>query len=102
MNAWLSSACKVIEWTRVLWAGSMLRKWTNTTVKRVSDDLSSVPVFPVSAVHHVLVPPVLPDYKDGFGGSFGVQKDRVDKSAVGWEHHEKVDKHESQTGIGPE
>ena len=40
----------------------------------------------------------MPDYKDGFGGAFGVQKDRVDKSAVGWEHHEKVDKHESQTG----
>ena len=42
--------------------------------------------------------PVLTDYKDGFGGSFGVQKDRVDKSAVGWEHHEQVVKHESQTG----
>ena len=40
----------------------------------------------------------LSDYKDGFGGAFGVQKDRVDKSAVGWEHHEKVDKHESQKG----
>ena len=38
------------------------------------------------------------DYKTGFGGKFGVQKDRVDKSAVGWEHHEKVDKHESQKG----
>ena len=24
----------------------------------------------------------------------------MDKSAVGWEHHEKVDKHESQTGGG--
>ena len=40
----------------------------------------------------------LSDYKDGFGGAFGVQKDRVDKSAFGWEHHEKVDKHESQKG----
>ena len=39
-----------------------------------------------------------PDYKTGFGGNFGVQSDRVDKSAVGWEHHEKVDKHESQKG----
>ena len=39
-----------------------------------------------------------PDYKTGFGGNFGVQTDRVDKSAVGWEHHEKVDKHESQKG----
>lgn len=38
------------------------------------------------------------DYSSGFGGKFGVQKDRVDKSAVGWEHHEQVDKHESQKG----
>lgn len=39
------------------------------------------------------------DYSTGFGGKFGVQKDRVDKSAVGWEHHEKVDQHESQKGV---
>ncbi len=37
------------------------------------------------------------DYKAGFGGEFGVQSDRVDKSAVGWEHHESVAKHASQT-----
>ena len=30
------------------------------------------------------------DYKTGFGGEFGVQTDRVDKNAVGWEHNEKV------------
>jgi len=40
----------------------------------------------------------LKDYKKGFGGQFGVQTDRKDKSAVGWEEHEKVAKHESQTG----
>jgi hypothetical protein len=40
------------------------------------------------------------DYSKGFGGKFGVQTDRQDKSAVGWSHHEKVDKHESQKGIG--
>jgi hypothetical protein len=39
------------------------------------------------------------DHSTGFGGKFGVQKDRVDKSAVGWEHHEKVEKHESQKGF---
>lgn len=38
------------------------------------------------------------DYKKGFGGQFGVQSDRVDKSAAGWEEHEKMAKHESQTG----
>lgn len=43
-------------------------------------------------------PPVLLDYSAGFGGKFGVQKDRVDKSSVGWDYHEKVEKHESQKG----
>ena len=38
------------------------------------------------------------------GGKFGVLSDRQDKSAVGWEHIEHVDKHNSQkdykTGFG--
>jgi cortactin len=38
----------------------------------------------------------LPDYKTGFGGKFGVQTDRVDKSALSWDHHEQLNKHESQ------
>ena len=38
------------------------------------------------------------DYKKGFGGQFGIQKDRVDKSAAGWEDHEQLTKHESQVG----
>ena len=37
------------------------------------------------------------DYSTGFGGKFGVQKDRVDKTALGWEHKEQVEKHSSQT-----
>ena len=37
------------------------------------------------------------DYKSGFGGQYGVQSDRVDKSAVGWDHREDVPKHQSQT-----
>lgn len=37
------------------------------------------------------------DYSDGFGGKFGVQKDRVDKSAVGFDYKSSVAKHESQT-----
>lgn len=38
------------------------------------------------------------DYKDGFGGKYGIQNDRQDKSAVGWDHQETVQKHESQKG----
>lgn len=37
------------------------------------------------------------DYSVGFGGKFGVQTDRQDKSAVGWDHYEAPQKHESQT-----
>ena len=43
---------------------------------------------------------VTTDYAKGFGGKFGIQKDRVDKSALGWDYQEKVEKHESQKGIG--
>ena len=39
------------------------------------------------------------DYSQGFGGKFGIQTDRQDKSAAGWDHIEKVDKHVSQKGI---
>ena len=39
-----------------------------------------------------------------YGGKFGVQSERQDKSAVGWSHIEKVEKHHSQkdykTGFG--
>ena len=38
------------------------------------------------------------DYKTGFGGKFGVQNDHMDKSAMGWDHIEKVEKHVSQKG----
>lgn len=38
------------------------------------------------------------DYKQGFGGKFGVQKDRQDKSAVGYDSHNDLQKHESQMG----
>lgn len=36
------------------------------------------------------------DYSKGFGGKFGVQEDRKDKSAVGWDYVEATQKHESQ------
>ena len=49
--------------------------------------------FGVNVSHVPLI-----DYKAGFGGKYGVQEDRVDKSAMGWEHIESVEKHESQKG----
>ena len=41
----------------------------------------------------------LPDHSKGFGGKFGVQTDRKDASAVGYDHQEKLEKHESQKGL---
>ena len=42
---------------------------------------------------------VLLDYATGFGGKYGVQKDRVDQSAEGYEYHADLSKHESQKGM---
>ena len=38
------------------------------------------------------------DYSSGFGGKYGVQKDRQDQSALGFDHQEKLEKHASQKG----
>ena len=38
------------------------------------------------------------DHSRGFGGKYGVEKDRKDKAALGWDHVEKVEQHQSQKG----
>lgn len=38
------------------------------------------------------------DYSRGFGGKYGIDKDKVDKSAVGFEYQGRTEKHESQKG----
>lgn len=38
------------------------------------------------------------DYKTGFGGRFGVQSERQDSCAVGFDYKERLAKHESQQG----
>lgn len=49
-------------------------------------------------IHSFNIKSIVADYKTGFGGQFGVQKDRQDKSAVGWEDRGELSKHESQKG----
>lgn len=44
-------------------------------------------------------PPASADYSSGFGGKYGVQADRVDRSAVGFDYQGKTEKHESQKGL---
>ena len=73
-----------------------MRRWTNTSPRKVSVFSCFILAFVICM--SFLITLLCPDYKTGFGGNFGVQSDRVDKSAVGWEHHEQVDKHESQKG----
>lgn len=45
-----------------------------------------------------------PNASFGYGGKFGVEKDRMDRSAVGHDYIAKLEKHESQidysTGFG--
>ena len=83
--------CRVIARIRALTAGSTTRRSTSTSLRKVG-----LLCFVLFIILHILF--FRPDYKTGFGGDFGVQTDRVDKSAVGWEHHEQIDKHESQKG----
>jgi cortactin len=39
------------------------------------------------------------DYSRGFGGKFGVETDRQDKCAVGWDEKVELAKHDSQKGL---
>jgi len=39
------------------------------------------------------------DAAKGFGGKYGVQTDRKDKSAVDYSYQEKLQQHASQTGL---
>ena len=41
------------------------------------------------------------DYSVGFGGKYGIEKDKQDQSAVGWEHVERPGAHPSQKGTTP-
>lgn len=39
-----------------------------------------------------------PDYAKGFGGKYGVEKEKVDKAAVGYDYKGETEKHQSQKG----
>ena len=85
---------RVIVRTRALTAGSIMRRLTSMSPRQVGLHLFCLLLIFLFCIFLYFCP----DYKTGFGGDYGVQTDRVDKSAVGWEHHEQVDKHESQKG----
>lgn len=68
------------------------------TIARAQVILTSL--FPLS-VMFLTVSRGSPDYKTGFGGKFGVQSERQDSSAVGFDYKERLAKHESQQGTVP-
>lgn len=38
------------------------------------------------------------DYSKGFGGKFGVEREKVDKAALGYDYKAETEKHQSQKG----
>ena len=40
----------------------------------------------------------LSDYSKGFGGKYGVEKEKVDKAAMGYDYKGETEKHQSQKG----
>lgn len=38
------------------------------------------------------------DYSHGFGGRYGIEKDKRDKAALGYDYKGETEKHESQRG----
>lgn len=38
------------------------------------------------------------DYSKGFGGKYGVEKEKVDKAALGYDYKSQTEKHQSQKG----
>lgn len=113
--------CRQIAWTRAPWASITRAKRRSTSPRKVgahflpyfslrllscpADKCSDKPVTSIwiypdvpslSYFLHLLCSPS--DYTKGFGGKFGVETDKVDKSAVGFEYQGKTEKHESQKG----
>ncbi len=86
-----SLVSKKIALTSQLLDGNIMRNWLNMSHRKVK-------IIELSCKKSVFNILILTDHSSGFGGKFGVQKDRVDKSAVGWDHHEKLAQHESQKG----
>lgn len=38
------------------------------------------------------------DYSKGFGGRYGVEREKVDKAALGYDYKGQTEKHQSQKG----
>nr|XP_023510417.1 src substrate cortactin isoform X5 [Equus caballus] len=100
-----SMACRPTGWTRAPWASTTRARRRSTSRRKVRPGGAPQPVHraacPLAAASHTLTDmrtgafPLY--YSEGFGGKYGIDKDKVDKSAVGFEYQGKTEKHESQT-----
>lgn len=70
------------------------KRWLRTPVPL---DLSSA-AFPVGWEWALMTIPSTVDYSRGFGGRYGVEKDKWDKAALGYDYKGETEKHESQRG----
>ena len=85
--------------TSLLWDGIILKKLRNMIRKKVGfENILETYFWIFKNDLNILFTSLLTDYKSGFGGQFGVHKG-MDKSAAGWDHIEKVEKHDSQKGL---
>lgn len=41
---------------------------------------------------------VFSDYSKGFGGKYGVEREKVDRAALGYDYKSQTEKHQSQKG----
>ncbi|KAF2985807.1 hypothetical protein EK904_004786, partial [Melospiza melodia maxima] len=58
--------------------------------------LFPVPSSPTPSRGQHLTPCSTSDYSKGFGGRYGVERDKVDKAAVGFDYKSQAEKHDSQ------
>lgn len=96
------TVCRRIVWTRAPWGLITRARLRSTSLRKVCHPAAFTHRFqclmrawfePITCVGETSA-----DYSKGFGGKFGVETDKVDKSALGFEYQGKTERHESQKG----
>lgn len=99
-----STAWRRRRWTKLPWASTTKEKLRNTSHREVrrrscsiSISLLELPLTSLPLRSSSLIGPWA-DYSKGFGGKFGVEKEKVDQAAVGYDYKGETEKHQSQKG----
>lgn len=86
------------RWTRLLWVTTTKARLRSTSHRKVSQQpqlLLTFECFGLDAFSLVSCS----DYSKGFGGKFGVEREKVDKAALGYDYKSETEKHQSQKGV---